>query len=223
MKRFALLFAAAAVLVFTQLPALAGSITIDNGQPSFSPSQSFSNNSISAQVLNGNLLQIFGATNIAVPNPGSGSATIFISGSFSASAGEMVSFFYDFTINLSSSVPVTFTLQATANTQLGPVQVSDSGVVAPGSHEYTGMGQSNPAPFDVSGTYNGSLTFDFGSATRPGRIISVAGGADSLSLSIPQNGLQFQVGPNAIPEPSTYALLFAGVGAILLITRRRLA
>ena len=217
MKLFASTFSAAALLIVCSMPAQAGTLTIDSGQPSFSPSNAFSNNTISAQVVNGNLLQIFGSTNIAI-TPG-GSATIFISGTFSANSGDMVSFFYDFGINLVGTVPVSFTLQATANTQLGPVQVTSNGVVTQGNHQYTDMGQSPPAPFDVSGTYNGTLTFNFGDNARPGRILA-PNGASFLELSIPQNGLQFQISPDAIPEPSTYALLFSGLGAVLLIARR---
>ena len=56
------LFTSAALLVFCSVSADAGTLTIDPGQPSFSPSDAFSNNSITAHVINGNLLQIFGST-----------------------------------------------------------------------------------------------------------------------------------------------------------------
>ena len=75
-----------------------------------------------------------------------GSATISVSGNYSANAGDIVSYFYNFGINLDSPIPVSFTLQATANTPLGPITVSQNGAVLPGDNQYTGMGQSNPAP-----------------------------------------------------------------------------
>ena len=88
-----------------------------------------------------------------------------------------------------------------------------------GNHEYFGMNQtsSNPLPIPVSGDYMGTLTSNFG----PGATgISTVNGAEILTLSIPQDGLEFQVGQTAVPEPSTYALLILGLGVAVLTTRR---
>jgi hypothetical protein len=219
MKLFASLSIAAALLLFGSIGANAGTLTIDSGQPTFTPSGAFQGNSITAQVTNGNHLQIFGSTTILV-TPGE-SATISVTGTFAANTGDLVSFFYNFGINLSSVTPVTFTLQATANTQAGPVMVSDSGVVQPGNHQYSDMGQSPSAPFPLSGTYSASLTFNFGNATSPNKIPGIVGGTESLALTIPQGGLDFQLAPNAIPEPSTFASVGLGLGAALLLARRR--
>jgi hypothetical protein len=216
-KRLSSLLSSAVVLLFS-LSAHAGTIAIDPGQPTFTPGGAFSNNTIAAQVVNGNLLQIFGATNIAV-TPG-GSATISVTGTYNANGGDIVSFFYNFGINLSSSVPVTFTLQATANTPFGPINAMDSGSLMQGDHQYTGMGQTIPAPFSFSGTYTASLTFDFGSPAKGGSYVNGIP-TNSMFLSIPTNGLEFQLAPTAVPEPSTCALVISGVGALLLIARRR--
>ena len=218
MKLLTSLFAAATLFALCAIPARAGTLTINSNQPSFSPTNAFSNNTITAQIVGGNLLQIFGSTNIAI-TPG-GSATISVSGTFSADQGYMVSFFYNFGINLTSSLPVSFTLQATANTQVGPVTVSDSGTVMPGNHQYSDMGQSAPAPIPLSGSYTASLTFNFGNATIPSKKGTTPNGADFLSLTIPTNGLEFQLAPTAVPEPSTYALLVLGLGAALFAIRR---
>lgn len=209
-----------AVVLLCSLSANAGTLTIDPGQPTFTPGGAFSNNTVAAQIVNGNLLQIFGATNIAV-TPG-GSATISVSGTFNANAGDFVSFFYNFGINLSSAVPVNFTLQATASTPLGPITATQSGMVMQGDHQYTGMGQTASAPFGFNGTYTASLTFDFGSPTKPGNYLSGTP-PNTMSMSIPTNGLEFQLAPTAVPEPSSFVYLALGLGAALLLARRRLA
>jgi hypothetical protein len=212
------LFTSAVLLLCCFVSADAGSLTIDPGQPTFSPSGSFFGNSISAHVVNGTLLQIFGSTNIIV-TPG-GSATISVSGNYSANAGDMVSYFYNFGINLDSTVPVDFTLQATANTPLGPLTVTQNGIVMQGNNQYTGMGQSAVAPFSFNGTYTASLTFDFGSQAKAESFVN-GSVANNLFLSIPTDGLEFQLAPNAVPEPSVFVYVGLGLGALLLVARRR--
>ena len=204
-----------ALLTLCAIEANAGTLTIDPSSPSFQPSGTFSNNSITAQLVNGNLVQIFGNTDIAVtPN---GFAEIFVGGTFSADSNDIFSFFYNFTANLNSAGPVEAFLQWSA----GGLTVNDQFTLTQGSHTYSGMAQSLPTPEPFSGNYDFRVTFMFAEATRPGRILAPSGGGEFLQLSIPQNGLQFQIAPDAIPEPSTYALLVSGLGAVLLIARRR--
>ncbi len=222
-RLIASLSAAAALFFLCTIPSDAGTLTLDPGQPSFNPAAVFSNNTITAQVVGGNLVQIFGNTDI-VTGEGS-SATIGVTGSFSGSTGDIFSFFYNFSVNLNSSVPVQVTLQGTANTQFGPLSVNDTFTLMQGMHDYTGMKETSPAPVGLSGTYSGTITFDFLSPTSQKFAQSKPRGlANFLTLSIPQNGLDFQVAPTAIPEPSTFALAAFGFSGLLLaLKRRRLA
>jgi PEP-CTERM motif-containing protein len=221
MNKLSASFAAvAALLLLCSTNAGAGNLTIDPGQPTFTPNGAFSNNSITAQVVGGNQLQIFGNTNIAV-TPG-GQAVIGVTGNFSANMGDFVSLFYNFSIDLNSSVPVTVTIAGTANTAFGPVSASDSFVLGQGFHQYSGMNQSAAAPIPLSGSYSATMTFDFGNPTTLRHVEGL--GPNSLSMSIPQNGLAFQLAPTAVPEPSTFALAaFALGGLFVALKRRRLA
>lgn len=165
-------------------------------------------------------MQIFGNTDIAV-TPGS-SAVIGVTGSFSADMGDIVSLFYNFSVDLDSSVPVTVTIEGTANTTLGPITISNSFLLSQGFQQYSGTDQSPPAPFPLDGTYSATVTFDFGNPT----ILKNPDGEvqNSLTLSIPQDGLEFQLAPTAVPEPSTFALAAFGLGGLFAaVKRRRLA
>jgi hypothetical protein len=203
---------AAALLALSGIDANAGSLTIDSGQPSFSPSNAFSNNSLSAQVVGGNLVQVFGNTDIAI-TPG-GSAMIGITGTFSAAQGDVFSFFYNFSVNLNSTGPVQVTLQGS----VGPFSINDTFTLSQGLHSYSGMKQTSPSPIALSGNYQGTATFDFTNVTNLYRLEGAA--TNTMSLSIPQNGLEFQLGPTGIPEPSTYALLVFSLAISILAARR---
>ncbi len=212
-KHLISLSTAAALSIFCPL-ANAGSLTLDPDQPSFTPSGVFFNNDMTAQIIGGSLVQILGATDINItPNS---SATIGVSGTFSADAGDFFSLLYNFSIDLESSLPVHVTLQGTA----GGFSISDSFMLQQGVHDYSGMKESMPTPFAFSGTYQGTITFDFGSET----LASIDGTSDVLTIKIPKDGLDFQLEPTVIPEPSVYALFGLGLGGLLLASlRRRLA
>lgn len=214
MRKYLTSLSTAAALSFLCSIANAGTLTLDPDQPSFTPSGVFFNNDMVAQVTGGSLVQIFGATDINItPNS---SATIGVSGTFSADAGDFFSLLYNFSIDLESNLPVTVTLQGTA----GGFSISDSFTLLSGIHDYSGAKESAPAPFAFSGTYQGTITFDFGSAT----LASLDGASDVLTIKIPKDGLDFQLEPTVIPEPSVYALFGLGLGGLLLASlRRRLA
>jgi hypothetical protein len=200
------------MLAFTSA-GRAGTITITSG-PNFTPSNAFSNNTIQA-TSSGSMASIFGSTNVAIT--ANSSASIAISGNFTANTGDVFSFFYNFSVDLNSAIPVTFTIQGTAHT-FTDFTAMDTGTLLPGSHSYSGMKQTNPAPFSFSGTFDGSLTFNFGAAATS------ADGTppiDTLFLDIPNNGLLFGASPTAVPEPSTYALISTALGLFALVSLRR--
>ena len=54
-------------------------------------------------------------------------------------------------------------------------------------------------------------------------VVQFMGSFTSISWTVPvgETWHGFQVGVNAIPEPETYALMLAGLGAVGFIARRR--
>lgn len=204
-------FALAAATLFTfVINVSAGTLTITSG-PTFSPP--VPGNTITAQVVGGELVQIFGNANI------SNDVLLTLEGTFFANAGDKFSDFYNFSINLTSAAPVSLTIQAFVNIGAGEQLVlNQTETVTPGNNQYSGMNEFD-VPFPVSGSYRLEVTLDFPSATA----IGAPNGNGSLQLSIPQNGLQFQLAPTAIPEPSTYAFLALGLGGLVAFSRRRRA
>ena len=82
-----LLLAATAALLSLASPARAGILTLDDGSPTFTPPDNFSNNTIIANtVVSGGLIDLTGKTTMT-PNDGD-TATIMVSGSYSAAAGR---------------------------------------------------------------------------------------------------------------------------------------
>ncbi len=114
MKKLLSGLAAALLLSFANL-AGAGTLTIHDGQPSFQPESSFTDNDISADVFHnppgvmGDVVRLMGDSQVA---PAAESPRILIGGDFSANAGDLFSVIYDFTINLGTPDPITLTIGA---------------------------------------------------------------------------------------------------------------
>ena len=99
---------AAALLLSLAHGASAGTLTIDDGAPSFLPESSFTDNSITAHLLHnppgvmGDVVRLLGDSLV---DPALESPRILIGGDFSANAGDLFSVIFDFTINLATADP----------------------------------------------------------------------------------------------------------------------
>jgi hypothetical protein len=187
-----ILLAAAAAFCATTGSLRAGTLTLDDGSPSFVPPEAFTNNSLSVDTTIGDpgLIHISGFTTVTPPSDQM--ATIAVSGTFSADAGDKFSVAYRFSTDLNADGPITYTLSGSIN----GVPIPDStGTIEPGVHIYQGTAESPTFPFPIAGNFSGTLTLDFanqGGAAFPG----------TLDLSVQQ--LDFQLSPTAVTimEPS---------------------
>lgn len=214
MKRLNLFICAAAALLFAANHSFAGTMTpaaSPSPQPSFSPAAVVTNNTIGVQQATPSVLKIFGSATIT---PGAGASSVFLTltGTFTANPTDLASYAYNFNINLQSATPATFTLSLSA----GGFSTSTTPQTIPANSNqaYTGRGQTAATPIGASGNFTGQLRIDFAAGTTA---------SDKLTLTIPQNSIDFAVQPTAIPEPSTYALLALGLGGVALHARRKRA
>jgi hypothetical protein len=207
---------AAGALLFTAASnTFAGTMT-PTAQPSFSPANVVTNNSIMFQQATPSVVKIFGNATIT-PGAGAHTVTLSLSGNFTSNANDLASFAYNFNINLMSATPATFQLSLQVNPTGLPSFSASQGaqtVAANSNQAYSGRAQSPAAPFGGSGTFTGTLQINFGAGTTA---------SDQMILTIPQNSIDFAVQPTPIPEPSTYALLALGVLGLALHARRKAA
>ena len=145
-------------------------------------------------------------------DPAVESPRILIGGDFSANAGDLFSVIYDFTINLATADPITLTIGA--QTIVDGVEQTFNTVlnITPGVGHYQGQIDGPLFTLATSGLSKGRLFFDFTTAdgtTNPN--------PDGLLLRL--RAVDYQLA--AIPEPSTYALLGAGIVALAIAARRR--
>ncbi len=193
-KSLALFTIAAAALAAFASPASAAFLTLTTG-PTFSPPGDFSNNTIKVDTtVGGSFLHIVGGATVA---PGAvisadNMATITISGTYAADAGDLFSVAYSFTGDLNTTHPVPYTLTGTVTFGGVPVPVSATGMLMPGLHQYQGTAVSPPFRGPASGNFSGTLAFDFGSSTQA----PLAATQGALDLNIQQ--VDFQVGPQAV-------------------------
>ena len=97
MKKLAVysLLAASAALLSLASPAMAGVLTLDDGSPSYTPPANFSDNTLVADtIVDGGLIHLTGTT--TVMSSEGDTATITVSGSYTAAAGEKFSIAYKF-------------------------------------------------------------------------------------------------------------------------------
>jgi PEP-CTERM motif len=210
MKLNTISLAAAALLFVAGNHSFAGSLTPGSGtQPSFSPTNVISANTIALQQTSPSVLSILGNATIT-PGAGASMVTLTLTGTFTANAGDLASYFYNFNIALNSATPATFTLSLSASSL--STSTGAQTIAANSNQSYTGHNQTVAAPFGATGSFTGQLKINFAAGTTA---------SDNLVLSIPAGSIDFAVQPVAIPEPSTYALLGAGLLGMLVLMRRR--
>ncbi|MEO8440571.1 MAG: hypothetical protein ABI540_10170 [Spartobacteria bacterium] len=184
---------AAALLAFAS-PVSAGILTLDDGSPTFNPQDSFSNNTIVANtIIVGGLINLEG--NVTVAPDASEVATIEVSGTFSATAGEIFSIAYNFAADLNTEAPVAYTLTGTASgVAIPPI----AGTITPGLHVYQGTAAMPfPFPTDVAGTFSGTLELDFNATNGPA--VAAPG---TLDLMVQQIDFQLDVLPAGVTPPA---------------------
>ena len=190
------LIAASAALLSFAGPAQAGMLTLDPDSPTFTPAETFTDNTIEADMTIGfgALIHLEGTTTITPPD--TGTASIGVSGTYSAFAGDIFSVAYSFAADLATDTPVTYTITADLDgTPIPPI----TGTIEPGTHIYSDAVQAPLAfPVDNSGTFTGTMTLDFGT----GGAAPLAAAPGTLDLTLQQ--LDFKLDPLAAApsEPS---------------------
>ncbi len=191
--------AATAALLSLASSAKAGILTLDPGSPTYTPPANFSDNTLVANtIIVGGLIDITGTTTV-MPAEGN-TATIAVSGNYSAAAGEIFSVAYKFAADNNTGAPITYTLNgAVSGVPIPPL----AGTIEPGLHVYEGTAQQpTPASFPIAGNFLGELTLTFSSASPPpGNAPSVAA-PGTLDLLVQQIDFKLDVLPASIQPPA---------------------
>lgn len=194
--------AVVALLAFASA-AFAGTLNVTSG-PTFSPPAAFTDNTIKVETLHnppgvtGDVVKLSGSATV-VPPP-SNSATVEVSGNYTANPGDAISAAYSFTINSSGSRPVSYTVQGSATVLGSPANFNKTDTVLPGLHQYRGTVQLPISfPFAASGTFTTSFTLNFGSSASASNAPASPAVADSLVLRIDQANVQ--LAPTAATLP----------------------
>ncbi len=191
--------AATAALLSLASPLKAGILTLDDGSPTYTPPANFSDNTLVANtIVVGGLIDITGTTTV-MPAEGN-TATIAVSGSYSAETGEIFSVAYKFAADNNTGAPITYTLNgAVSGLPIPPL----AGTIEPGLHVYEGTAQQpTPASFPLAGNFLGELTLTFSSTSRtPSNAPSVAA-PGTLDLTVQQTDFKLDVLPASIQPPA---------------------
>lgn len=206
---------ATALLLSLPSFASAGTLTIDAGLPSFLPNSSFTDNSITAELLHnppgvmGDVVRLKGDSMVA---PANTAPQITIGGDFSANSGDLFSVIYNFNVNLGTTNPILLTIDL--QTIVDNVQQTFSTVltITPGNGHY--QGQINGPLFSLatSGLWKGHLTFNFTAADG-------SNNPNPGSLLLKLRAVDYQLA--SVPEPSSYVFLGLGIAALAVVALRR--
>jgi len=183
-----LLLAAAAAFCLAGGSVRAGTLTLDEGSPSYVPPEAFTNNTIAVDTTIGDLIHLSGAVTVA-PTSGN-TAMVEVGGTFSADSGDKFSVAYRFATDLNFTGSVDYTLSGEVN----GIPVPDiNGTIEPGLHIYEGAVESPTLPLPVTGNFSGTLTLDFTNAGAAAPSGAIPG---TLDLTVQQ--LDFQLSANAV-------------------------
>lgn len=188
-------------------PASAGTVTITSG-PNLAPPTSFTNNTFMVIVahnppgVTGD--QIQGSGGATVIPPAGNVATVDISGTYSANAGDIASVAYSVTMDSTVAGPVAYATSADVTFLGNPLHFEDSGTITPGLHLYHGLWQA-PISFPVSGSgsFMAMLTLTFPSNGTEG------GTSGAIAVSVEQLHIQLATtaaAPRRFRNRSTFLL-----------------
>ncbi len=191
-----LVVAAAAALLSLASPASAGMLTLDDNNPVFTPEGAFSDNTIEADMTIGfgALIHLEGTTTITPDE--TNTASVAVTGTYSALTGDFFSVAYKFAADLGFDTPISYTLTA----DLDGVPITPiSGTIESGLHTYQGTLQAPLSfPADDSGTFSGTLTFDFGTTGSA----PLAAEPGTLDLTVQQIDFKLDPIPASITDPA---------------------
>ncbi len=192
------------------IPASAGTLSVTSG-PTLTPSTAFQNSTLIVQTLNNaSLVRESGTVTVTVPDAFSGtSASIAFTGNFVATAGDLASVAYSFTVDSNDSRQIVYDVVGTATIN-GVTQRFDSqGLITPGVNQYTAnAAAAAPFPAATSGTFSGTLNLRASITLpippgAPSAEIPSAAAAGTLDLTIAQGDFALTGGaPTPTPTPT---------------------